>query len=246
MPVVYARNFATGTQQYLSLSAADYMRTLSIGSNWNRLRIGILCAITPPGETTWNITGNNLALGMCAGYGSSLTTQAPAHVFGAALPNVPANISVQSVINYAAGSGGNTYYTSGGQVFFKYEKGVIGTSVTGSFTWNIPSCAQSGIARRGILILEMVKSALIAGNMTFALYGDTAALTAVDVTSSDLYTALESSAPAVQGITLTSLGVGNTIAFNEITNGFLDTVFVQWGGYINPLQLYEIAVMRVG
>ena len=107
MPVIYSRNFADGARNYLSLNNGDYVRSTSIGSNWNRIRIGILCALGTVNENAWNIRSGLLGLGVCNGASSCGSAQAPAHQFGFYLPTVVTSTS-PTAWTYNAGSAGNS------------------------------------------------------------------------------------------------------------------------------------------
>jgi hypothetical protein len=250
MPVIYARNFAAGNQQYLSLGPNDYTRTLSIGNNWSRIRIGILCTLSTVSENAWPIRRCSLNLGVCRGSSSTGSVQAPTHSFGVGFPSLP-NTAGPGSWTYNAGSAGNSYFSlASAYVFSRWAAGVQATSTVGSVTIALPSNTTLGgaIARRGIFILDINKSALVTGNITQGMTCGAVAHMALDITTADLYTALEwyTTAPVIQGTALTTLGLGNSLAFNEVTNGILDTVFVYWSHATVPLQLYEIAVYRVG
>lgn len=250
MPVIYSRNFATGTQQYLSLSTENYLRIPNIGTGWNRIRIGILYSISTLNESTLNIASPSLTLGMCNGIANSPAVQFPTHALGVAFPASPSTTAATAVYTYNAGSAGNSYFSTATYTFFKNLAGTLTTGAVGAFTVNMPSNTTTGgaLARRGLYILDLNKSALISGNMTFGHMGNAIAHCALDITTADLYSALEwyTSAPTIQGTALSFLALGNSIAFNEPVNGSLDTLFLNWNLFTVPLQLYEIAIYRVG
>ena len=249
MPVIYARNFATGNQQYLSLGPNDYTRTLSIGSGWLRIRIGILCALSTVSENAWPIRHCSLTLGVCNGSSSTGSVQAPNHAFSTGFPSLP-NTASPSSWTYNAGSAGNSYFSlSNLFICSKWAAGVQTTSAVGSMTVALPSNTTLGgaIARRGICILDINKSAAVTGNITQGFMASAAGHMSTDLTSSDLYAALESpSGATIQGTAMNTLALGNSLTFNETINGVLDTVFVYWSHATVPLQLYEIGIFRVG
>lgn len=247
MSVIYNRTFATGNQRYLNLSIEDYLRPISIGTNWSRIRIGALFALGTVSGNAWPIRGSTFSLGVCNGIFNSPAVYSPTHAVGWGWPTNPATSST-GTLTYNAGTGGNSYFSSGGWNFYKVAAGVLTTANTGSFTLNVPSNAPAGTARRGLAILDISKSALISGNITQGIMGTAAGHMSLDITSADLYAALEwyASAPTIQGTALGYLAVGNSIAFNETTNGALDTVFLYWNQFTVPLELYELAVYRVG
>lgn len=249
MSVIYARNFATGTQNYLNLTVNDYLRPISISNNWNRIRIGMLCALGTVSELAFPVRGCSLGLGVCNGINNSLSLQAPNHFFGFTTPAPPSTTTANFVYN--AGSAGNSYFsTTNVFSFVKYAAGTLTTGAVGALTLLLPSNTTQGgaLARRGILIVDINKSALVTGNITQGATCGAVAHMALDITTSDLYTALESYtvAATIQGTALTTIALGNSLAFSETTNGILDTVCLYWNHFTVPLQLYEIAVYRVG
>ena len=247
MPVIYAQNFAGGTQQYLTLGANGYQRTLGIGANWTRLRIGILCNIGTVQGTTYDIFSPSLCIGVCSGIRSSVGLYAPAHCAGFGTPAIPGMTTYASSMVYTAGSGGNSYWASAAWNFYVTSAGTAVTSSAGVSQQNFPTNA-SAIPRRGIWILDLSKSALVSGTLSQGVQGGAVAHMSLDITSSDLYTALETYyvTPTIQGTALQNLALGNAIAFNETTYGSLDTVEVFWSHYTIPFNLFEIAVYRLG
>jgi hypothetical protein len=249
MSVIYNRNFASGNQRYLTLTTQDYLRPMSIGTSWSRIRIGMLYAMGTVSENAWPVRGCSLSLGVCNGIQNSPANLTQTHAFGWAIPSLPTTASPGNW-GYNAGTGGNSYFSASGWTFFKIASSVYTTSNTGSVTITAPSNTTLGgaIARRGILILDISKSALVSGNISQGGMSGAVAHNSLDLTSSDLYSALEwyTTAPTIQGTALSSLAVANPIAFNESVNGGLDTVFLYWSHYTVPIQLYELAVYRVG
>lgn len=249
MGVIYNRNFADGNQRFLSLNNSDYLRPIGIGTAWSRIRIGIHYCVGTVSENAWPIRGGLFSLGICRNIQNSPAVLTPSHAFGVGIGGVP---NSTSVINwtYNAGTAGNSYMSLGNFYFYRVVAGTFTTSNTGSFTTYAPTNTTLGgaLARRGILIVDINKSALVTGNITQGLAGNAVAHCALDLSTSDLYSALEwyASGPPIQGTNMTNLALGNTLAFDESVNGGLDTVFLYWSHYTVPLELYQIAVYRVG
>jgi len=250
MSVIYNRNFASGNQRYLNITNEDYLRPISIGTGWNRIRIGMLYALGTVSENAWPIRSASLQLGVCNGIQNSPLTQNCTHAFGFGTPNEISNTTASNVFTYNAGTSGNSYFSSTAYIFWRVAAGTHTTSATGGLTVTAPSNTTLGgaLARRGLLIVDINKSALVSGNITQGAMSGAVAHNARDLTSSDLYSALEwyASAPTIQGTALNFLALGNSLAFNESVNGGLDTVCLTWNMYTVPLQLYELAVYRVG
>jgi hypothetical protein len=255
MPVIYSQNFSAGAQQCLQLNANSYARTLAIGTNWTRLRIGMLCNLASPINSALNIRTGSLSMGVCHGIGGDVCVQSPAHCFGRGVTTTPDNVSTGITYNagppsYWAMGSGTTYS------YFKYENGGVTRSNVDSVNWNLPTNAAP--LRRGILILDISKTARVSGTIYMGMNCGAAAHMSLDITSSDLYKVLEQGVatttlgglPNIQGTVLDGqpigYGAGNPLAFNETTYGGLDTVFVFWNMYTIPFNLYELAVFYVG
>lgn len=260
MPVIYSRNFASGAQQYLALGGNSYARPLSIGANWTRLRIGLLCNLQAPiNNSALDIRTPSLCIGVSHDIGSDISVKSPTHCFGWAWTNTPDNAG--SNLTYAAGSSGNSYWNmAAGNLYcyFKYENGAATRSTVGSVDRYLPTNNPAGTARRGILILDISKTARVSGTIYQGVTCGAVAHMSLDITSSDLYKALETGAsatspgtyPVIQGTALTGqpigYGAGNPLAFNETTYGSLNTVFVYWNHITIPFCLYELGVYLVG
>lgn len=248
MPFIASRNFATGNQQYLNLTADDYLRTLNIGSQWTRIRIGILCALGTVDETGWPIRTASLCIGVCSTVKSSVSLLSPANCWGFGCSQHPSNSTASYAYN--AGTAGNSYYTCGNFAFFKVENGVLASGSVGSLTVTLPTTTTLGgaLARRGMVVADISKSARVSGNITQGAMSTAAGHMGLDIVANDLYAAMESvsAAPTIQGVAMGNLAIGNSLTFNETTYGLLDTVYVYWNHYTVPLQLYEIAVYLIG
>jgi len=260
MPVIYSKNFASGAQQYLVLNGNSYARTLSIGTNWSRLRIGLLCNLQAPiNNSALDIRTPALCIGVCKGIGNDVSVKAPTQCFGWAWTNTPDNTT--NALTYAAGSGGNSYWSMPGSnvyCYFKYENGAVTRSNVGSVDRYVPTNNPAGTARRGILINDISKTARVSGSIYQGVTCGAVAHMSLDLTENDLFKALEEGCiataspgtPVIQGTGLVGqplgYGAGNPLTFNETTYGGLDTVFVYWNHTTMPLCLYEIAVYLVG
>lgn len=249
MPVIASKNFATGTQNYLNLGVDTYCRGLSIGTQWTRIRIGILCSLSTVQDTTYPIRGALLCLGVGNGINSNIGVYKPQHCHGWG-QYYPFTNGTGTTWSYNAGTAGNSYFSATQFSGFKSEAGTVTNAIAGSFTSYIPSNSTLGgaIPRRGLYVLDIAKSALLSGNIL--RYGATgaAAHMSLDITSDDLIVALQqyTTTPVVQGTAISQATAASSMTFNETLYGGLDTVFVYWGTFAVPFQLYEIAVWRVG
>jgi hypothetical protein len=76
MANIGTRTFNLVDDKYLSLANEEWVRTLAIGTNWTKLRIGKLVSVTP--DATSNLSGVELIWGLCSGktnpFGAASTT----------------------------------------------------------------------------------------------------------------------------------------------------------------------------
>lgn len=250
MPVIAAKNFATGTQNYLNLGVDSYSRCLSIGTQWTRIRVGILCSVSTVQETTYPLRTTQFCLGVCNGIGSDVGVYRARNAHAVSHRYAPYIGSVGGTWTYNAGTAGNSYFSTTEFYGIKVENGNYSGGTSGSQTAYFPTSTtlNSAIPRRGIYIADISKSAMVSGNLS--RYGATGAVAhmSLDLTTEDLFSGIQqyTAAPVIRGTALQQATAGISLTFNETTYGMLDTVFVYWGTYAVPFQLYEIAVWRVG
>src|SRR5664279_1558518 len=104
-------NIGSGTfnligDKYLTLANEEFVRTLAIGSDWTRLRLGLLLALSTDG--TSDLQGADLVWGLCAGktnpFGAASTTNFLGMKFGTSFG--------PELLTYNANAG-NPYFWSG-------------------------------------------------------------------------------------------------------------------------------------
>lgn len=233
MSNVAQRVFVLGNNNntYMTLANEEFVRTLAIGSNWTRLRLGILVAFTPDG--TNNIAGAVLALGMSAGVNNP---------FGAALTD---NFYGGSMLGAATGQtmlynagGGNPYFTTGGVV--NQIKRVGGVTSTGSSA-GIPDVATNTgtTQRRTAMFLELIKGV----SNSVASFTMSVAIAQTDCPFYAFLDAMETTSPVIAG---NSYGNLQASSFEDISEaaGALDTFNVFWNKSAFPLEIYGMAVYR--
>jgi hypothetical protein len=232
MSVIASRAFNLIDDQYLTLANEEYVRTLAIGTNWTKLRIGMLLALATDG--TNNLQGTNLVWGLSSGktnpFGAVTTTNFLGMKFG-----YDAN---SDVLTYVANSG-NPYFWSGQGLITK-----VGSTKT---IWNGNGLEYHRIAtntgslqRRCVLYMQITKGS---PNFTVAFWNQTTTGVAKDFTPAHLLEGLEQpSSITVNGETLGGGGAG-AVTFNE-TAGALDTFDLFWNKASFPLELYALAAFR--
>lgn len=223
-----------GIDKYITLPNAEYVRPLSIGSNWNRLRIGVLMAMTP--NATSNILSCNFVMGVCSGatnpYGASSTT----YFIGSGMTG-------SATMTYNAGTAGASYYTGSTTSWVSR----IGTTLTTGGALTFLAVTTSGVytQRRCAQYVDITKYSPSAANIAVTQWTETGAGTAhtqYDVTyPAFLYALEQAGTPVINGTNMNSNGTNGP--FVE-ASGPLDTVDVYWNKDAFPWEVYGIAVYR--
>ncbi|MBI1178460.1 hypothetical protein GC207_13580 [bacterium] len=233
MANIGSRVFNLVSDKYLSLANEEWVRTLAIGSNWTKLRVGVLLALTPDG--TNNLAGTNLLFGLCAGktnpFGAATTTNFLGMKFGANASSDP--------LTYVANSG-NPYYWSGRGVIKK-----VGATVTSSdgngLEWHRIATNTGTLQRRSLQFLEITKGS---PNFSVTFWNLTATGVAKDFTPAHLLDGLEQAGSITVNGEALGTGLANSVAFNE-TAGALDSVNLFWNKSAFPLEVHAIAAYRL-
>lgn len=237
MATIGSRLFNLVADKYLTLPNEELVRTLAIGSDWNKIRLGVLLAVTPDG--TNNLGGTALMLGLCSGktnpYGAATTT----NFVGAALHG-SAPGGTTGTLNYGAGSG-NPYFSSGGS----WAAGRVGAGLisgAGAASSFILTSNVGSTQRRSPVYVDIQKGS---PNYTITRWLPDLSqglFQSGDCSPATFLTSLEVSTPTWQNINLTSSS--GAVAASE-TPGVLDTFDLFWNKAAFPLEVYAIAAYRM-
>lgn len=232
MGSVGSRVFNLVGDKYLSFGNEEWVRTLAIGSDWTRLRLGMLAALTPDG--TNNLNGCRLVWGLCSGktnpFGDVNTTNFLGMNFGS---------SVSSDTLTYVDNGGEPYLWSGRSILRRVN-GV--TSITGGNGLEFHRIATNTgtTQRRGIHFVEITKGS---PNFTVRYWGSSAAEVAKDYTPAHLMDGLEQDGSIMVNGEDLGAGIAVTMAFDEVA-GALDSVDLFWNKSAFPIELYAMGVHR--
>lgn len=222
----------------------EWVRTLPF-SNWVRIRIGVLCAVSPNG--TSNITDAGFYMGVSSGKvnpGSAYnaTSFFGISVVGPAAPGSTRTLTYQAGLNTPVTGQNNPYYTSTiGQVFRK-----IGTAVT-AVNFNTTSAilvpAGIGTQRRRIpIILDITRQAGGGGAYSVSVYGVNSTIMAYDFRQDHLLEMVDNTGtPTVYGQSLVLYATNLATVFGSDLDGQLDTISIYWSRSAYPLELYAVA-----
>ena len=219
-----------GTENAAFLVNEGIGRTISIGTDWTRLRLAILAEVVDTGSTT--LISPKFAFGLCSGTGSLFLSSTTRHFVGIT------NISSDTwVIN------GSYYFPGITLSSYPVVKSASVEIETGSKFFMVfgRTTATNSINRLAYYI-DFIKAATNPGvwdirvcrNDTFD--GGTFAR---DVTTSSFYTQLVAQTASLGGWTTTS----SLVPVSESVYGDLDTVNIAWND-THSLAVHEVAVYR--
>lgn len=232
MANIGSRTFNLVDDQYLSLANEEWVRTLAIGSNWTKLRIGLLMTVTP--DDVNNLNGVQLVFGLCSGktnpYGAASTT----NFLGAKLGGTTGG----DLWTYKANSG-NPYFGTERIFIKKTAATVTGLSSAAGEVHRVT--ANTGtLQRRGVQFLDIAKGT---PNFTVTQWAITLGSMAKDFTPAQLLDGLEQSGNiSINGETMNPMPLA--IPFDE-TAGALDTVDVFWNKSAFPIEVHAVGAYRL-
>lgn len=244
---IIERSFAYVPDRILKLGGAAWLRPLggsTVDGAWERIRIGILCAVTPNG--TSNISDTAFWMGLCSGQqnpGSAYNSQ---QFVGASLIG-PITVGGTRLLTYTANSS-NPYFSSTVGVFFQ-KIGTLFPWVSANFTYGIlmPLAYTGTDQRRGIIIIDIAKTTGGSGALTISAYNTTTAATmSVDYRPDHLWDALDQpGVPSVRNQTFITMFSSTAIPYSPAL-GNLDTFEIFWSNATFPLEISAIGavVMR--
>src|SRR5512143_81472 len=236
---IIQRNFIYVPDTILKLGAAAWLRKLPVLSEpWSRIRIGLICAVTPNG--TGNIADVMFTLGICSGNvypGSNVNTL---NFLGASLIGTQA-VGATRLLTYTASATGPYYACTAGYFFAKAEGNVYSTGAGFSPALALSTAFTGRYDRRTLIVLDITKSQGDAGAVTMTLYGPSTTLVQnTDYRPDDLQYALDNvTTPTIRGQALSVLSSNSTVVFSPLT-GDIDTLEVFWSSNAFPLEISAI------
>ena len=233
MASIGSRTFNLIGDKYLTLANEEFVRTLAIGSDWNKLRLGLLLALSTDG--TNNLQGTDLVWGLCAGktnpFGAASTTNFLGMKFGA--------YDTTEVMTYNANSGNPYFWTNRGMM---KKVGATRSLLFGAALEFHRLATNTGtLQRRSAHFMEIAKGS---PNFTVTVWSMPLTGMAKDFTPAHLLEGLEQ--PSTILVNGEALGVGTpwTTAFDQVA-GALDTVDLYWNKAAFPLEIYALAAYRL-
>lgn len=238
---IISRDFISIFDNALVLGGASYLRTLTCGAGWSRIRLGALVAVTP--NSTSNIVDVPFIIGVCSGKSYPGSSNLPANAFGVSF-NGNYTTGAARTLTYNANSSYPYYAPTTGSIYRRV--GTTQFTSAGMGALFLP-LANTGIQKRRFpVILDITRSLGGSGLATVTIYGVAVAATAqLDFRPDDLQSALDQlGIPIVRN---TTLSAGPTLSTINISDdaGPLDTFEIFWGSETYPLEIYALGAVII-
>lgn len=221
--VIIARTISAATEQAIAMENSAFARTLSIGTSWTKLRIGIRfhfrdLGVAPSGTPRF-------AMGFCSGTTNIMGDASVTHWVGL--------ITDTATWGYAPGS----HY---GSITLSPAKKVGSTLTVGSSlttTMGIPGRAADNVPDRMMLFADIEKGS---PNFAFSSFwpGPTSA---VDASRANFLSRMEESTPSA--FSTHTFTTGGSLAVSE-ADGTLNAINIAWDRASFAAEICDIAVAR--
>lgn len=231
--------FSDGNDISLQVNREEWVRTMTIGSSWTHLRIGILYQITGTADIA---ASNGFAMGVCSG---------TAHPF--ADPVTTTNfigIYANNGLHFVSNAPNNWWQFTNSMLFGATKVGTTLTTSATNFADSVGMFATvvGGTNRRGILYLDITKgSPNYTLGITLPINGGSA--TSTDFTINTLLRGMNETFGSIlnteyPGFFNNGNTPDSTMAASEGPGGF-DTVNIYSNLLNNPMEIQEVAVQKI-
>lgn len=219
----------------LALTNEEACRSFLLGSNWTKLRLGILYSYTDPGA---NLNNPTVAMGLVAdptkGWGNNVSGQ---HFVGLHSTGTPAT--------WTRVAGPPAYFQDSvlgiPMALGKKVAGVVTDTTTAPY--NRFGCAPD--AQRNAFVIEFEKAS--PWNLG-VVYTNSAAGAQSDITPTLMQNALDAATMSLVASQMSfyyTYMIGATLAVDEATHGYLDSVAFYWNRTLCDLEVSEVYVYKV-
>jgi len=245
MAIIFEETFSDGPDKGLVLSNEEWGRALQIGSDWTRIRMGMLVAMEPDGIN--NLSGAQFRFGFSTAANDHLGSLAAKLWYGAVLNGG------SSTINYLGGNytysnnSGNSHYAVTNLPRVRALDGVLsGSSNSGSYY--IPTLNNN--KRRAPICVQLKKSgtAMIASPRC----PPSGAGSPIDFTLADLLATMEDPTDDAVTTTLPCRGINLTGSWTSFADypdhaaayGEIVAPHIGWNKTVAKLHVYAVVVSR--
>lgn len=215
----------------LSLANEEFVRKMSIGSNWTMLRIGVQCSWVTDCQTS--LSSAAFVIGVCSGVTNTYTQATTTNFVGANLCGQSTTGSITANFNPP------WYLTVSGACFLRR----VGTSttVTGGASFGT-IFNGTALTKRSIYYLDITKGS---PNYTLKLWGtvDGASFGAQEGTTAGFTGAISAATPAPAGSSALTSITSSAVACDE-TAGAFDSVSIFWNKTTYAVQICYLQLFR--
>lgn len=239
---IIKRDFTSVYDTALNLGGASYLRKLTYGGGWSRIRIGALVGVSP--NSTSSISDAVLMLGLCSGTDYPGSSYQARSAYGFSFNGSPVPGSTRT-LSYTANSG-FPYYTTTTGVFYRRTT-PVGWQVGGGAGALFLPLAYTGTQKRRFPIYVDITRNLGGGaGVSSIAYGVGDATTAQrDFRPDHFLEGLDQiGTPFVYGSTLTATATGTAIQIGD-EFGPLDTLELFWSSNAFPLEIYAVGAVII-
>ncbi len=215
----------------LSLANEEYVRKMSIGSNWNMLRIGVQCSWVT--DCTVSLSGAAFVIGVCSGVTNTYSQGTTTNFVGANLCGQTATGNITANFNPP------WYLTVSGACFLR--RVASSTTVTGGTTFGT-IFNGTALTKRSIYYLDITKGS---PNYTMKLWGtqDGVSFGSTEGTTAGFLGAISVATPAPAGSSALISIASSAVACDETAGGF-DSVSIFWNKTTYAVDICYLQLFR--
>lgn len=231
--------FADGPDKALRLGNEEWGRELEWGVNWTRMRIGLLCNVTP--DAANNLATRSFRIGISTAPTDHVGSNAATAWYGALLDNGITNIGGGTWYYNAGGT--NPYYTPHGTDSLKVIAGVQSWQFTATNP-TIPS--NTGDPRRWPVFLEFSKAGGLLKLAMNTLSPAVAAANNRDFSVASLVNSMNDSRVTSSNVLpIDGVDAGPSLQLNyafDPLDGDPNSIQIGWNNDAYPIYVYAVAV----
>lgn len=239
---IIQRDFTSIYDKALVLGGCSYLRPLTYGNGWSRIRLGALVGATPNGVA--NISDMAFTLGLCAGQTNPGSANLPANAFGASLIG-SYSVGATRLLTYTANTGFPYFSPTAGTIYRRQGTTTINSAAL-SASFLLPLAYTGTQKRRFPVIVDITRTLGGSGLATVTVYGvTTGALAQLDYRPDDLQSALDQvGTPTVRNTALVAATAISTVPIGDEFGG-LDTFELFWSNSTFPLEIYALGAVVI-
>lgn len=225
---IVQRVFTQVPEKAIQIGGVNFLRPLAIGSNWFRIRIGLLCSI----NASATLQGTTFYFGLSSSFGPGSGWLNTGKWVGAIIQST-------NSFNFNAGAG-NPYFAGAANV-------TVGTRFDQTFLYNLGGAAlphfaaagQGSRLRRTPIFVDFTR-ATGNSNYTVTVYGCSFSTVLQDYRPDHFFAGLDTwTTPVCNGQTMTSLATSAAVGMVENVGPF-DVFDIFWPKALYPLEIYAM------